>query len=346
MRGAKRAWSNGLERIEVANLSISTRCNQRCPYCFATDHHGAPGESRDFLDLDDLERRLDFLKRSGIDQVRLMGGEPTLHPQFTTIVERSYEAGFKIVVFSNGRMPESALSCLASLPAADCTVLVNVNEPALSTPDAHLERCAAIRRLGQRALLGLNIYRPGTQLDFLLPIIADADCLPLIRLGMAHPCLSGDNQYIHPSLYTGIGAKVVRFAQTAFERGIQIEFDCGFVRCMFSDQGLEILRACKADVGWRCNPILDIDTTGRVIYCYPLANLGSVPLTSETDAAALRQLFESRTRPYRRAGVFRECSTCPFKASGECPGGCLAVTVRRFRHTAFRLPIPRQEAAA
>jgi hypothetical protein len=134
-----------------------------------------------------------------------------------------------------------------------------------------------------------------------------------------------------------IGEKIVRFARAAAEANVKVEFDCGFVRCMFSDDGLNMLKALGADVGWRCNPILDVGIDGQVIHCYPLSRLGSLPLTPEVDAPALRSAFETRTRPYRQAGVFRECSTCHFKQAGECPGGCLAATMRRFRHAPAQL---------
>jgi radical SAM protein with 4Fe4S-binding SPASM domain len=122
------------------------------------------------------------------------------------------------------------------------------------------------------------------------------------------------------------------------------------VRCMFSDEDLKTLNAVGADVGWRCSPILDVGIDGRVIHCYPLSRLGSLPLTPETDASALRSAFASRTRPYRQAGVFKECSTCPFKLSGVCPGGCLAATIRRFRRASMQLTtglvVPDREAAS
>ena len=60
-------------------------------------------------------------------------------------------------------------------------------------------------------------------------------------------------------------------------------------------------------------------------------------MTPETDASALRAAFEAETRFYRQAGVFKECSSCSFKEEGECPGGCLATTMRRFRRTLFSL---------
>jgi hypothetical protein len=317
----------------VANLAISTVCNQNCPYCFTVDYLNKAGGHREFLDIDGFEKSLSFLERSGIEEIRLLGGEPTLHPQFIELIKRARKTGKRMVIFSNGLIPEAALSCLESLPVTECTVLVNVNAPDIAGESIHARRYAAIRRLGERALLGFNIYQTNFQPDFLLPMIAEAGCKPAIRLGIAHPCLSADNQYIHPNQYVTIGKKIVHFARVAAKAGVTLEFDCGFVRCMFSDADLEILKAVGANVGWRCNPILDVSVEGQVIHCYPLFTLGSLPLALETDALVLRKDFESRTWAYRQAGVFRECSTCLFKVSGECPGGCLAVTVRRFRHT-------------
>jgi len=330
----------------MANLTISAVCNQRCPYCFTADHLNGAGLSQHFLDSGDFEARLDFLDRSGIDQARLLGGEPTLHPQFPGLIERARGRNKTIVVFTNGLIPAASLACLESLPATACSVLVNVNEPVRMSrmyPSATSEagettferQCATIRRLGERAMVGFNIYRPDFQPEFLLPLIAETGCRPAVRLGLAHPCLSGENRYVYPHQYVAIGRKIVRFARRAADAHVRVEFDCGFVRCMFADGDLETLTGLGADVGWRCNPILDVGLDGQVIHCYPLSRLGGLPLTPQTDAPALRRAFESRTRPYRQAGIFRECSTCPFKASGVCPGGCLAATMRRFRHTPF-----------
>lgn len=334
----------------MANLAITSVCNQRCDYCFTVDHfedelgsHGPGGMQANgrFLSMGAFEARLDFLRRSQIPEVRLLGGEPTLHPRFPALIELAAAKGMQVVVFTNGLMPESALDCLASLPPDRCTVMVNVNQPGGTNPNgSHQRRLRTAQRLGQRALLGFNIYQPGFQLDFLIPFIAEAGCKPAVRLGMAHPCLSGDNLYIHPAQYRTIAVKIVRFARAAAGYGVTLDLDCGFVRCMFSDADLDALRAAGAKVGWRCSPILDIDLNGDVIHCFPLSRLTSLPLAPDSDATAMRAALEEWTEPYRKAGVFKECSTCHFKATGECPGGCLAATMRRFRHTPFTLRVP------
>ena len=336
----------------VANLVISTVCNQDCAYCFTVDHFGddpQPGGSSGkqpaarFLSTDAFESRLDFLRRSGLNQVRLLGGEPTLHPRFSEFEELASTRGMTVIVFTNGLVPESALHCLESLPPDRCTVMVNANQPDGTRSDRVSEyRLDTVRRLGQRALLGFNIYRTDFEIAFLLSLIAETGCKSTIRLGMAHPCLSGDNQYIHPNQYRAIAVKIVRSARMAADHGVSLDFDCGFVRCMFSEAELDTLQAAGTKVGWQCNPILDIDINGDMIHCFPLSRLVRLPLQPGSDAMAMRRAFEQRTAPYRQAGVFRECSTCQYKLSGECPGGCLATTVRRFRHTPFALQVPRE----
>ena len=333
----------------VANLSVSTVCNQSCAYCFTVDHlvdcHSDgtqdPLLEQGFMPIKAFQERVDFLKRSNIQEVRFLGGEPTLHPQFVELIGRARAAGLRIVVFTNGLVPEDVLASLEVLPTDQCTVMVNVNQPSEPGPDELFhQRCETLQRLGRRALPGFNIYQLDCDMDFLLSLIAETDCKPAIRLAMAQPCLTGENRHIHPNQYRAVAVKVVHLARIAAKAGIKLDFDCGFVRCMFSDDDLETLRSAGANVGWQCNPILDVDIRGNVIHCYPLSRLARFPLTPESDAPALRRAFEARTRPYRLAGVFKECSICPFKADGECQGGCLAMTIRRFRHTPIHLKVP------
>lgn len=330
----------------MTNLVISGVCNQSCPYCFTVDHfgpgsEGGQGKAGHFLPLAALQERLDFLARSGIEQVRLVGGEPTLHPQFAELAAQVRKAGRPLTLFTNGLMPAEALACLEALEPTECTVLVNVNEPDSGLKGrTYARQRDTLWRLGPRAMLGFNIYRPDFRPDFLLDLIAATGCSPIIRLSMAQPALSGTNHYIHPNQYRAVAIRIARFARRAADAGVTLEFDCGFVRCMFSAEDLAVLRAAEANFGWRCNPILDVDLAGNVLHCYPLARLVALPLTPTSTAAELRRQFEARLRPYRQAGVFAECSVCSYKATSQCTGGCLATTIRRFRRTPLRVQLP------
>ncbi len=325
----------------MTNLILNDVCNLKCPYCFALDYQEGQTSPTHFLSMVAFQARLGFLERSGMGQVRLLGGEPTLHPQFVEIVEMVSSRGKKLMLFSNGVMPNRVLNVLTSLPPADCLVIINMVEPDETGPTrrVHQRQLATLRRLGERASLGFNLYRRNFQADFLLPAITETGCQTQIRLGLAQPCLSGTNQYLYPHEYKVVGEKIVDLALAAAKVGITLSFDCGFVRCMFSEDELKILSAVGTDFGWRCNPILDIDLEDKVIHCYPLSDYTRLPLTEESDASTLRGVFEEQTKPYRASGIFKACSICDFKAAGECPGGCLATTMRRFRQAQFSLVV-------
>jgi len=315
-----------------------------CPYCFATAHMQKVRQNQDkaFISLAVFARQLDFLQRSRVDQVRLIGGEPTLHPHFPELVACARQRGMALLIFSHGLMPERALACLEALPEDACLVLINMNATKAAdgpTPAEMARRRRTIKRLGPRALPGFNIYTPHVDLDFLLPLIAENGCRRAVRLGLAQPIWNRPNRYLHPNHYSHVGATIAQFARRAAIVGVHVEFDCGFVRCMFTDEDLVALQQAQADIGWRCNPILDISMDEQAIHCFPLTGRVQTPLSTAPDAATLRAHLAAQTAPYRVAGIYRECSTCMFKQRGECTGGCLSQTMRRFRHDPFRLTV-------
>jgi hypothetical protein len=327
----------------MANIEVVSVCNMNCPYCFAGAHmHEVKAQNKlPFISLEVFEQRLDFLDRSAVEQVRLIGGEPSLHPQFPELVRRVQLRKKPIMVFSHGIMPERALAALEQLSPDECTVLINMNAirgPQGDRADDQARRIQTIRRLGQRALLGYTIYTTNFGLEWLLPIIREANCRKMIRVGLAHPILFGQNDYLHPKQYPIVGAGLVAFCELAAKDSVALDFDCGFVRCMFSDADIDTLRRANTQFGWHCGPILDVDIQGNASHCFPLA--GTIEIATHADASVLRNELQERTQLYRTAGIYRECSSCAYKQSGECSGGGMEHIMRRFRRTSVRLAVP------
>jgi len=307
----------------MANLSIAAVCNRACGYCFArSSWNGGPP----YMALSAYERALGLLERSGIDQVRLLGGEPTFHPEFVRMVSAALERGFRVLVFTNGLMPRPALDELAGTPVDRVAVLVNAAAPEESTVEERVGQAETLARLGPRVTVGLNIQTPGFQPDFLLELIRRHGLARTIRFGLAHPCLDGSNRYLHPRHYRAVGVRLARFAPRAEAEGVALELDCGFVPCMFPPGTGEWSSA-------GCGPAPDILPDGTAISCYPLYGLRRERLEDGVDAAQLRRRFEAAGAPFRAAGVFRECSDCTPRAEGRCEGGCLAAAMLRFRRS-------------
>ncbi len=328
----------------MANIIVSNVCNMHCPYCFADAHMHAT-DSVNFIDIETFEARLDFLDRSGIEEIRLLGGEPTLHPRFAELVKCAQKRNKHIVVFTHGVLSETALSALESLAPDSCTVLINTNatrQRSIQIETDRTRRNEVLSRLGGRALVGFTIYTPQFSLKHLVDLIEETGCRRTIRLGLAQPELGRRNKYLHPQQYPAVGQAIMDFARQVVDKQITLEFDCGFVRCMFTEDDLEFLHHNNINIGWRCNPILDIDINEQVLHCFSLATDYHTRLPSDVTAAELRDVLEDRLRPFRTVGVYRSCSSCAFKRNGGCMGGCMAQTLLRFRRhgRSMRLQVP------
>jgi hypothetical protein len=237
-------------------------------------------------------------------------------------------------------IPERALARLEQLPSNTLTVLLNVISPETARPQELLRQEAVLRRLGNRVVLGVTIDSPAVQIGFLLEMIEEYDLARWVRLGLAHPTLNGSNAYLHPRHYPEVGRRVTDFGLQALAKGVRLDFDCGWVPCMFPDGALAALGKTSDDVGLRCNPILDLMPDGQMISCYPLAKHGTTGLTPDRDAQQLRAHFVMRQEPDRKFMLYRECEECGWRARGECTGGCLSASLGRLRRRDFSVTVP------
>ena len=67
-------------------VSLTDKCNLRCTYCMPEEGVDWISKTK-HLNLDELERVIAILCEEGIEEIRLTGGEPLLHPEVVEIVQ-------------------------------------------------------------------------------------------------------------------------------------------------------------------------------------------------------------------------------------------------------------------
>lgn len=85
---------------ELADISISNHCTKGCEFCYkgSTDNNS-------FMSVEEYEYVLSSLQSESwgnVFQVALGGGEPLEHPNFTEIIEKTYERGIVANFTTNG----------------------------------------------------------------------------------------------------------------------------------------------------------------------------------------------------------------------------------------------------
>jgi len=92
-------------------LYLSASCNLRCRHCWITPEYSGnkplPGKT---IDVEALRKGIAEAKTLGLVNAKLTGGEPTLHPHFTEIVDMLSGEGISLNMETNGTLltPEMA----------------------------------------------------------------------------------------------------------------------------------------------------------------------------------------------------------------------------------------------
>ena len=82
------------------DLFVTSRCNLECVHCFSSTEDQTVNE----LSVEEVESVLDQLEKLGVQQVRLNGGEPLLHPRIDEILKALRHRRLRKVILTNGTL--------------------------------------------------------------------------------------------------------------------------------------------------------------------------------------------------------------------------------------------------
>jgi radical SAM protein with 4Fe4S-binding SPASM domain len=302
----------------------------------------------DVLSWEDLIYLADFFWAAGERRFSLLGGEPTLHPEFVDMTAYLLERGFEVRVFTSGILDERKLAELITLarglPPIRLGFICNLNDPEKTrTSLAEIESVKRfLRELGERVVPGFNIYRTDFSLEFLFDAINEFGLQREIRLGLTHPIPGKRNLSISLRDLDLVIARLFEHAPVFERMRVQPGLDCGFPMCRFSDEQLGWLyRNAGARNGFGCGPVIDVGPDMSVWPCFPLSSYQKRSILEFNSLQGLRESYERFHRAVRveAGGILEECDTCRHREAGRCHGGCLAHALERFRHEPrLRLP--------
>jgi uncharacterized radical SAM superfamily Fe-S cluster-containing enzyme len=172
-------------------LEICDYCNLRCPICYA----GSGPERQEFRSLAQIEKMLDAVVRNEgqPDVVQLSGGEPTLHPEFFTILGLAKARPIKhLMVNTNGvKIAESdAFTSRLAEYKEDLELYLQFDsferEPLIAL------RGVDLRAVRTKALERLNQYDISTTLVVTLQKgLNDGEIGRIIDFALEQPCVRG-----------------------------------------------------------------------------------------------------------------------------------------------------------
>lgn len=300
------------------NLFLTRGCNERCTFCYAGEFfERAPSPDNTALfaaidrygrlvaeapplppwsdDVPELAMTL-FSSRS----VCLLGGEPTLHPQFEAVVRRIAGHGLGPVLFTNGSRPDRVSA------VADLLWSVTINGHFAS-------RAPGLGFDVKRIFANLPI-RPGDDVLAALRGIRDAGIRGMF-LAFSTPVGGADANCFTPDdqdEMRRVHGLALEFCEA---NGIYLGYDCSFPLCVD-----ERVRQTK------CSSVPVMNTSGEITICggeysyaAGLRHVDTFESLHDLHAYTFGLISGLRALPSR----FEVCNQCP-EFNKRCHGMCLA----------------------
>lgn len=117
----------GIGDVSFIWLEITGRCQLECTHCYAGS---GPGGTHGTMSYGDWTSVLDQLADLRVGMVQFIGGEPTLHPDFPSLVRYALDRGLEVEVFTNLVHVSSDLWEAYALPKVSLATSYYTDDPA------------------------------------------------------------------------------------------------------------------------------------------------------------------------------------------------------------------------
>ena len=321
----------GVPALSSLYLYISGACNLACRHCWVQPDPagGAPGP---YLKTEWVEAALRQAAGLGLQSVKLTGGEPLLHPEFTRILDLLEGAGVSAHIETNGTLIDHAAaatlkdhSCIRSVAVSLDGAAAATHEQLRGVPGSFRQAVAGIERLAEQGLkpqLICTVHQGNRGEIRELLLLAEQLGCGSVKLNQLQP--AGRGTQFARSSGLGVEAFIALFRQVESQWAsvVSIPVHVDLPPAFYSIQWL------LKDAGKRCTVrnILGILATGELSLCgigvtVPEMVFGHID-TDDLRAVWCRHpvLEDLRSKvPARLDGI---CGTCLHR--GSCQGFCVA----------------------
>jgi 7,8-dihydro-6-hydroxymethylpterin dimethyltransferase len=191
------AYLRGLGEMQTQHTCIlledvTQRCNLCCPNCFSSS---APGLAS-LVPVEDILANIDqrLARENGqIDVLMISGGEPTIHPRLTELLERAMERNIiRILINSNGIEIAQNDALLAFLERHNRRIEVYLQFDGFRLETHRYHRGADLRRIKRQAIERLSAAGVFTTLTMTATLgVNDDEIGDVVRLALDTPFVGG-----------------------------------------------------------------------------------------------------------------------------------------------------------
>lgn len=317
------------------NLILTSSCNKGCPYCFASEDRKNNINNKNSMTLEQFNSIIDKIPPS-TNPIKLLGGEPTQHPQFKEIVNSLISRNRSITIISNFLFNDDILNFLCE-KVLDYRITFLINSTNLDIKDRielfkknynTLYKVLYQVNAEENLSCGITIENDKNAeyyinyIDFLIKNLFKIERL---RISISFPGRKEDKNF-NIINNKSIGEMLLSIVYKTVNSGIQPSLDCVIFPCLFKNkEELKYIKKFTNNFKYKCtgNPPTDIFFDDTVSYCYPLREAIKINLN---DYEKMDEVVDALNIKYTTIKYNidkpNECLSCIFY-NNECEGPCL-----------------------
>lgn len=289
----------------MANIILTYKCNLKCSYCFANEF---VNKSNEEITIDNFKLALEFIKKDGSKKLGLIGGEPTLHPDFKEILnilkkDKSIE---NVVIYTNGTYIDKFVD---DIKDKKFKLLINCNSQELIGEQYHI-LCRNLDLLSKKFkpkenkfVLGINLYSPDMSYSYIIDLLKKHK-LKMLRFSMIAPNQDKSSKSNVLGHCEQMHSIVFSLLNDLYSQKIIPVYDCNqFPICLHSDEDKKLIDsivqlARKSKIYTNvdqevstCKPVVDILPNLTAVRCFGLSNYAKVPIYDFKNLRELKRYF-------------------------------------------------------
>ena len=324
------------------NFILTTKCNKGCPYCFAEFYREeANGEDMD-MSFGTFIKFLDKTPRdkNGVQHVKLLGGEPTLHKDFIKMCDELINRKIAFTLISNFLFKEEIKKYIIHIIKTGVPISFLINSTNLDENEKNLEKFIVnyseiykelyIRDLEDKMSCGFTLENDKSAehytayYDMLIDKVMKIERL---RLSLPFPGDEkdkGDFWFINNH---EIGDKFLKITKKAIDKGSTVSLDCIIYPCMFGNkEKYKFMKKFTTSIRHTCGDSApaDIFPNEQISFCYPTKDLISIDTNKHDNlATAVGEMVKKYKVIESTVKKPEECLECSFYKKRICKGPCL-----------------------
>lgn len=287
-------------------------------------------EEHSAITLDDYRQILSFLSRTPKNHVGIIGGEPTLHPDFVEILKETNryckECNTDATLFTNGIELEKFLPYIGERIG----ILINCNSPQFQSAEAFkkqretLDHLDSLSWFDNKANCGCNLHPGCIDYKYIWDIV-DRYHLDHLRTSVVSPAACYESwRKDKEGYYKFMKPIFLQFCKEGKKHRCRLGIDCGHIpMCYFTEEEAELVReTCDAYDNGFCEPVVDITPSFKATACF--GSYDPVDIRDFDNLYELeRYLLLKKSYPRVEANCTGKCTTCKKHKLLQCQGGCL-----------------------